>query len=136
MRIGIGVALIAMLTIATACGGDGPSEPRVASTSTDGQLWAAIVNVDGRVSIGFKESHAPRGVDETGRNATSGETSHAMKRLLLSRGMVFSWQTDNHVSGRLPLSLKLVSELRRHPNIDYLEPYTSGTLSTARQVRP
>ena len=134
-----------MFALTTACGDAGPSEPRAASTSTDGQLWSAIVNVDGLVSIGFKESNAPRGVDETGRNVTSAETSHAMKRLLLSRGMVFSWQTNNHVSGRMPLSLKLVSELRRHPNIDYLEPYTFGTYlelhtfgtpSVARQVRP
>lgn len=117
------------LVLTMACGADAPLGPRGEATRADAQLWAAIVQVDGRVSIGFKEANAARGVDATGRNVTSVETAHAMKRLLLSRGMTFSWQSSGQaaVSGRLPLDLALVAELRRHPNIDYLEPHSYGT---------
>ena len=102
------------------------------SCLSDQQLLTEITRVDGRVSIGFKEAGAVRGVDATGRNLTSDETKHATKQLLLQRGMTFTWQASGipAVSGRIPLRLRLISDLRRHPNIDYLEPASFGTLSS------
>lgn len=129
MRRTMNICKSLALGLMMACSADAPVGPGGHTPRADAQLWAAIVQVDGLVSIGFKEANAPRGVDATGRNITSEATAHAMKRLLLSRGMTFSWQASRQaaVAGRLPLDLALVAELRRHPNIDYLEPYSFGT---------
>lgn len=94
---------------------------------SDLALFNAIAAKDGRVSIGFKEADAPLGIDESGRPKASAETKEAMQRYLLRRGMTFSYISPRHgVAGRMPLSRALLSELRRHPNIDYVEPEASG----------
>jgi hypothetical protein len=81
------------------------------------------------VSIGFKEAGSARGVDAAGRNVTSEQTTQAMKGFLVARGVRLTWQASTlpGVAGYLPLRLELVRELRRHPNVDYLEPAITGT---------
>lgn len=90
---------------------------------------ALISNANGKVSIGFKETGSGYGVDPQGRNVTSDETVATMRQLILSRGVEVSYDFKfiPAVIGRIPLSPALVAELRRHPNVDYLEPDVGGT---------
>jgi hypothetical protein len=51
-----------------------------------------------------------------------------MKSFLTGRGVEIQWEGRDlpHVSGWMPARLALVRELRRHPNVDYLEPVFPG----------
>ncbi len=84
------------------------------------------------MSIGFKESNASAGVDAAGRNLTSDATTQRMRQFVSLRGVSVAWYASSFpaIAGRIPLQLALVAELRRHPNIDYLEPEGVGTFST------
>ncbi len=115
------------------CSTDGVEGRSAYACMPDLLLLSAIRAADGEVSIGFKEADQRVGVDPRGRVLTTDETAHAMKRLLLARGMTFSWQASRipAVSGSLPLSAELLRELRRHPNIDYIEPATSASVWAA-----
>lgn len=95
---------------------------------SDAELYSEIVRACGHVFVGFKEASAPRGVDSFGVNLTSPATVASMKQYLLDRGFTFEWVSSDlpHGSGRIPLSQRLVSEVRRHSNIDYLEPIFPG----------
>ena len=109
-----------------------PAESRQFTTPwnqlSDAELYAEVVGACGRVSVGFKEASAVRGVDPYGRNLTSAETVSSTKRYLIDRGFTFEWESTDlpHGSARMPLSRSLVSEVRGHPNIDYLEPIFPG----------
>jgi hypothetical protein len=96
---------------------------------SDDELYAEVLGACGHVFVGFKEAGAVRGVDPYGRNLTSAETVSAMKSFLLERGFTFEWIAIDlpHLSARMPLSRRLVREVRHHPNIDYLEPIYPGT---------
>jgi len=95
---------------------------------SDAQLYGEVVAACGRVFVGFKEASATRGVDQYGHNLTSAETISRTKRYLIDRGFTFEWESSDlpHASARMPLSRELVSEMRRHSNIDYLEPIFPG----------
>jgi hypothetical protein len=96
---------------------------------SDAELRVEIARACGRVFVGFKEEGPARGVDPQGRNLTTAETVNRMKRYLVERGVTIEWQGGDlpHVSARMPTHLQLVRELRRHPNVDYLEPIFPGT---------
>lgn len=96
---------------------------------SDVELLDRIADGGGTAIVGFKEAGTTRGVDLEGRSVTSDETTQAMKRLLLARGIVFTWQASTlpTVAGHFPLRIELVRELRKHPNVDYLEPAVAGT---------
>lgn len=95
---------------------------------SDAQLLTEIRLACGRVFVGVKEANAVRGVDPQGRNLTSTETVGRMKEYLAARGFQFEYEYDlPFVAGVMPVRLALVRELRRHPNIDYLEPSFPGT---------
>ena len=96
---------------------------------SDTQLRVEIGRACGHVFVGFKEAGAVRGVDPQGANLTSSETVSQMTRYLVDRGVTLEWQSANlpHVSGRMAPRLDLVRELRRHRNIDYLEPIFPGS---------
>jgi hypothetical protein len=99
------------------------------SQLSDDELYAEVLGACGRVFVGFKEADAVRGVDPYGRNLTSAETVSAMKSFLLERGFTFEWIATDlpHLTARMPLSRRLVREVRHHPNVDYLEPLYPGT---------
>lgn len=82
----------------------------------------------GRVFVGFKEEGAIRGVDPQGRSLTSAETVARMTTYLGEREITIQWAGVDlpHVSARMSARLDLVTELRRHPNVDYLEPIFPG----------
>lgn len=135
-RLSGAASLCVVAAVIAGCSVETPLEPDCIPDSrsayachTDAALLELIVGVDGRVSVGFKETGATYGVDPKGQNVTSDETTHAMKRLLLERGMDVRWQSVfiPAVSGRIPLRPELLAELRRHPNIDYIEPDVGGT---------
>jgi hypothetical protein len=111
------------------CPSPDPNWISVYECFSDSELLAEIAKVDGRVGIGFKEAGMRRGVDPQGRNLTSAETTQSMKAFLLDRGITLIFQGGKMpaVGGRMPLRLELVTELRRHPNIDYVEPDIPGT---------
>lgn len=97
--------------------------------ASDRELLALIAKADGKVFVGFKEAGTNRGVDTLGNNLTSEVTTQAMMQLLRDRGMAISWRSKYipAVAGVLPLRLELIAEIRRHPNVDYLEPSPPGT---------
>lgn len=99
----------------------------------DAKLLAEIASVNGRVAMGFKEAGAMRGVDERGTNLTSEATTIRMQQFVLQRGFVVTWLPTRQPAmvGRIPLDLALISELRRHPNVDYLEADLPGVYLSA-----
>ncbi len=132
--------LLIVMTTGVACS-RAPVEPACLSPAvasrtsfaclSDVALLDRIAEGGGTVTVGFKEAGATRGVDATGRNVTSEQTTTAMKQLLLARGITFTWQATMipAVAGYFPLRLELVRELRQHPNVDYLEPAVTGTFT-------
>lgn len=96
---------------------------------SDAELRIEIDMACGRVFVGFKEKGATRGVDPQGRSLTSAETFARMKVYLVERGITIDWAGIDlpHVSARMSARLALVTELRSHPNVDYLEPIFPGT---------
>jgi hypothetical protein len=96
---------------------------------SDSQLRLEIDRACGHVFVGFKEEGAARGVDAQSRSITSATTVSRMTRLLTERGMTLEWQSSDlpHVSARMATPPELVSELRHHPNVEYLEPIFPGT---------
>lgn len=131
-------SLFLLIAAGTACS-SGPTEPACASTPaasrsafacvSDAELLRLISDGGGIVMVGFKEAGTARGVDTTGHSVTSEETTLAMKGWLVARGVRFTWQSAQlpSVAGHVPLRLDLVQEIRRHPNVDYLEPRIPGT---------
>jgi hypothetical protein len=96
---------------------------------SDAELRTEIDRACGRVFVGFKEEGATRGVDLQGRSLTSAETLARMKAHLTESDITIEWAAIDlpHVSARMSPSLALVTELRRHPNVDFLEPIFPGT---------
>ena len=96
---------------------------------SDAELRIEIDRACGRVFVGFKEEGSIRGVDPQGRSLTSAETVARMKSHLVEREITIEWAGIDlpHVSARMTARLELVTELRRHPNVDYLEPIFPGT---------
>lgn len=116
-----------------ACGHDplsasrNPSVQRVAAEAGADSLRA----VGGRAFIGIKEADQKRGVDEQGRTLTSAQTSASVKRYLIDLGITFEYeyQLIPTVASRIPLTgdvATLLTRLRTHPNIDYVEPIFPG----------
>ena len=133
------VTVVAILSLLAACRGDAPTAPACSDTSgrgvavdclSDRALFAQIVDVGGEVMIGFREAGALRGVSVTGQNVTRPETRARMTALLQEAGVQIRWQAQHTpaVAGVMPLDRALVTALRRHPNVDYLEPVGRGTL--------
>ena len=96
---------------------------------SDAELRIEIERACGRVFIGFKEEGTLRGVDPQGRSVTGAETVARMKAYLAEREITIEWSAIDlpAVSARMPAQLTLVSEVRGHPNVDYLEPIFPGT---------
>lgn len=98
------------------------------SELTNAELRDEVERACGRVFVGFKEAGAVRGVDPQGRNLTQASTVERMHAFLAERGIVLEFTYDlPGVSARMPARLDLVEELRRHANVDYLEPIFPGT---------
>ena len=97
---------------------------------TETQLSAEIVKAGGRVFIGFKEALADRGVDELGRVFTSQATLVMAKASVRSLGIEITMEFGSmpHVVARMPAHL--LSQLRRNPLVEYVEPVTNYTLSS------
>ena len=97
---------------------------------SDETLTAIIVEVDGGVMIGFREAGAARGVDARGRSTTSRQTVDRMKQWLQEQGLTITWEflLTPGVNATMPSSVSkdLVSRIRHHDNIDYLEPSIPG----------
>lgn len=98
---------------------------------TEAQLREEVERACGRVSIGFKEAEAARGVDEQGRVLTAPGTVARMKAYLVNLGVALELEYEllPAVVARMPARQELVAELRSHPNVDYLEPAFPGTRS-------
>ena len=96
---------------------------------SDDELRIEIDRACGRVFVGFKEEGAVRGVAPQGHSLTSAETVARMKSHLVEREITIDWAGIDlpHVSARMAARLELITELRRHPNVDYLEPIFPGT---------
>ncbi len=130
------LALALGLTLVGACADRLPADPSCVSDGStptwgclsDAELLSAISRADGVVMIGFKEAGTVRGVDPRGLNLTSDTTRQSGIRLLLARGVTVSHQfvTIPGVVAVMPLNLSLLSELRAHPNVDYIEPNSVG----------
>jgi hypothetical protein len=104
---------------------------------TDAELTAAIAEAEGHVVIGFKEADAERGVDEKGQVLVSDETVKRMKSYIRERGIVIEHEYDSPgISAHMPAEVALVSALRGHDNIDYLEPVFPGTRLDTKNERP
>ena len=95
---------------------------------TDAQLRVEIARACGRVLIGFKEANASRGVDDRGAVLTSAATISTMKQYLVDHDVQITWEGLSlpAVAATMDWSFTEVAALRRHPNIDYLEPVFSG----------
>lgn len=138
LRTSSAVFLCAASSVLASCSLESPVAPECVGNTrsavachSDAALLEMIAGVNGRVSIGFKESGTAYGVDPDGRNVTTAETTIAMTQLVIERGVEVSYQFNRlpAVIGRIPLNAKLIGDLRRHPNVDYLEPDTFGTFS-------
>lgn len=98
-----------------------------ASCSAEG-LVAEIARAEGRVFIGFKEADAERGVDARGNVLVSPVTVERMKERLAALGIAVEHEygLTPAVVAHMPVNPGLVSVLRTHPNVDYLEPVLPG----------
>lgn len=91
-------------------------------------LTAEIARAEGRVSIGFKEAGAERGVDLRGNVLVSPAAVQRTKERLTELGIAVEheYRLTPAVVARMPIKLEMVSVLRTHPNVDYLEPVLPG----------
>jgi hypothetical protein len=119
----------------------GPLVVRIASSSgatvsdtlnvwarmSDQEILAVLVQANGRAFVGFKEAGAERGVSPQGESLTSAATVRRMKEYLMSQGVVITSAYDlPAVAAQVPVTLALVSAIRRHLNVDYFEPILPG----------
>lgn len=94
---------------------------------SDTDIAAVLADNDGRAFVGFKEADASRGVDELGQNLTSQETFDRMKQWLREQGVAITREfLLPHVSATIEANTELVSRIRGHENVDYLEPILPG----------
>ena len=100
---------------------------------SDSALTSVIAEAGGRVGIGFKEAEAARGLDEDGRSTTSDSTVVRMKQWLRDQGIVITWESVliPSVAATMQPEETLVSRVRHHPNIDYLEPVLPGSYAAS-----
>lgn len=91
---------------------------------SDAELAAIIEAYDRIVMVGFKEAEAEAGVDDEGRSTTSKETVERMKEWIQEQGGTITreWSLTPGVTATMRGEPELVGVIRRHPNIDYLEP--------------
>lgn len=102
---------------------------------TDADLTRAVERADGRVFIGFKEVGTRGGVDNLGRVLISADAVRSAKRYLRSLDVAILWEprtTMPQIVAKVPPAL--VTALRAHPSIDYIEPIFPGTYD--QQVVP
>jgi hypothetical protein len=138
--------VVVVAALASGCAAEGPMEPQASlfaacewesatrvfdlpwGALTDQQLYEETKNACGRVLVGFKEAGQPRGVDGKGVALTSPETVARMKELLRELGVVIEHEYDlPAVAGWMQPTLELVTYLRHHRQVDYLEPIVPGT---------
>jgi len=96
---------------------------------SDEELRLAVERAGGRVFIRFKEARAPRLIGPRGPTAVSPEVIASMKAYLRGRGIRITREYQLEpavVVATMPARLRLVRELRWHPNVDYLEPIQLG----------
>jgi len=93
---------------------------------SDAELGKKVAEAGGRVFIGFKDSGANAGVDESGRVLASRSSIAAAKALLRQRGLEFEFEyiTVPAVVTRIPV--EAIGGLRHHPLIEYIEPIFPG----------
>lgn len=95
---------------------------------TDAEILAVLGQAGGRATLGFKEVGQSRGVDASGRVLVSPATVERMKAYIRSQGLTITYEYDMPaVAAQVPLDLAVVTRLRSHPNVDYLEPIIPGT---------
>lgn len=122
------LAFALAVTVAAACDRSpaGPSPEAVAAADS-------IRSAGGRAFIGFKEGSAARGVDAFGQPLVTEATVTRMKRYIRDQGITFEFEAQlPYVVARLPVNhalTVLVTRLRTHPNVDYVEPVLRGTYS-------
>lgn len=92
------------------------------------ELTAELARAEGRALIGFKEADAERGVDSRGNVLVSPATVRRIKERLAELGIAIEheYRLTPTVAARVPIRLQMVSVLRAHPNVDYLEPVAPG----------
>lgn len=101
---------------------------------SDEELAAAIGRVQGRVLIGFKDSAAVGGVDNSGRVIASAEAVRNGRALVERLGGTVQYEFKRIPAVAATISSALVSELRKNPLVDYLEASAAGSWDT--QVTP
>lgn len=92
----------------------------------DAELAAKVAEADGRVFIGFKDSEASAGVDETGRVLVSSASVAASKARLRALGLEFEIEFIDMPTVVTRIPSGLVAELRANPLIEYIEPIFPG----------
>ena len=93
-------------------------------TLSDEELADSIVANGGRVFIGFKEAGARGGVDDWGRVLVSGATVAAGKLYLRSLDLSLEEEYIFTPAVLTTIPRALVSVIRSHPLVDFLEPVT------------
>lgn len=93
---------------------------------SDTELASKISEASGRVFIGFKDPGTAMGVDERGRVRTTAASVALAKEQLLALGIQISFEFIDMptVVARMPAAL--LSEVRQHPLIEYVEPIFPG----------
>lgn len=95
---------------------------------SDEELAAVISGWGNGFILGVKESGADAGVDEQGNSITSPETVQQMKIWLGQQGMTITWEGIllPVLGGIMEGESALVTMLRAHENVDYLNPDGPG----------
>jgi len=93
---------------------------------TDAELATKTAEAGGRVFIGFKDSNAVAGVDETGGVLASTSSVAAAKVRLRALGAVLEFEFTDMPTVIARISSSLVPELRHDALIEYIEPIFPG----------
>lgn len=97
----------------------------------DAELAERVRQADGIVFIGFKNPGPGMGVSEQGRVLAARGSIDAAKSYLREKDIEILLDMDSHVGAPTPTVIarikpELITELRRHPLIEYVEPNSVG----------
>jgi subtilisin family serine protease len=95
---------------------------------SDAELESAIEEAQGRVMIGFKDAYRTDGVDNSGRVLASATAKVAGLALLREANATVNYEFQRMPAVVATVDARSVSDIRHHPNVDYLEPASAGTL--------
>ncbi len=93
---------------------------------SDEDLRGEVERANNLVFIGFKEAEQVEGVDGRGRVLVSDATVLLGKEAVRNTGATFRFEFDDMPSMAAVIDPADLSELRRNPVIEYIEPVTTG----------